>query len=83
MCRTTVGRVLAVEGRTSSSISTASAAARRLLVPDLAPGDLVLVGLGTVLGRVTAADLDALRALQAGRPTPAQRPPTSASQGAP
>ena len=31
--------------------------------PDIRPGDLVLVGLGAVLGRVEPADLDALNAL--------------------
>jgi hydrogenase maturation factor len=67
MCRSTVGRVLAIDG--GDAIVTFDGVERRastLLVPDLVPGDLVLIGLGTVLGRVSASDLDELRSLEAG-----------------
>lgn len=61
MCRTTVGRVLAIEdGEVLVDLDGLHRRALSLLVPDLAPGDLVLVGLGTVLGRVDADDRDAL-----------------------
>lgn len=61
MCRTTVGRVLAIEdGEVLVDLDGLHRRALSLLVPDLAPGDLVLVGLGTVLGRVDPDDRDAL-----------------------
>lgn len=70
MCRSTVARVIGLDG--SDAIVEFDGARRRasvLLTPDVAPGDLVLIGLGTVLGRVRPADLDALRALETGGST--------------
>lgn len=65
MCRTTVGRVLAIEdGEVLVDLDGLHRRALSLLVPDLAPGDLVLVGLGTVLGRVDPDDRDALDHIQ-------------------
>jgi hydrogenase maturation factor len=61
MCRTTVGEVIAIEG--DEAVVELGGLRRRaiaLMVPDLRPGELVLVGLGTVLGRVDAADRAAL-----------------------
>ena len=64
MCVTAVGRVLAVEdGEVVVELDGLRRRAMSLLVPDLAPGDLVLVGLGAVLGRVEAEDRDALEHL--------------------
>jgi len=61
MCVTAVGRVVAVEdGEVVVELDGLRRRAMSLLVPDLAPGDLVLVGLGAVLGRVEAEDRDAL-----------------------
>ena len=61
MCRTTVGRVLAIEhGAARGDLVCLHRRALSLLVPAPAPGDLVLVGLGTVLGRVDPDDRDAL-----------------------
>jgi hydrogenase maturation factor len=69
MCRTTVGRVVAVEdGMAVVDLGEMRRTALSLLVPDLAPGDLVLVGLGAVLGRVAPDDEAALAAIQ---PSPA------------
>jgi hydrogenase expression/formation protein HypC len=77
MCRSTVARVLALDGGDAIvEIDGARRRASMLLVPDLAPGDLVLIGLGTVLGRVSPADLDALRALEAGLPPTGPTPIT-------
>lgn len=73
MCRTTVGRVLAIEnGEVLVDLDGLHRRALSLLVPDLVPGDLVLVGLGTVLGRVDPDDRDALEHIQraAGMPPP-------------
>jgi HupF/HypC family. len=57
MCRTSVGRILAVEdGEVVVDLDGLQRRAISLMVPDLVPGDLVLVGLGTVLGRVDADD---------------------------
>ena len=65
MCVTAVGRVLAVEdGEVVVDLDGLHRRAMSLLVPDLEPGDLVLIGLGTVLGRVDAEDRDALDELQ-------------------
>lgn len=70
MCRSAVAIVHAVadgvaivdlEGGERRRAST-------LLLPDVAPGDAVLIGLGTILGRVDPTDLDALRALEADLP---------------
>ena len=83
MCRSTVARVLALDG--SDAVIEFDGVRRRasaLLVPDLVPGDLVLIGLGTVLGRVTTTDLEALRALEAGLPDTGPAPAMGASQGA-
>lgn len=61
MCRTSVGEVLEVEdGMAVVELDGVRRNAIALMVPDLAPGDLVLVGLGTVLGRVTPEDRAAL-----------------------
>ncbi len=62
MCQTSIGRVVAVED--GQAVVDLDGGMRRramsLMIPDLAPGDLVLVGLGTVLGRVDPEDRDAL-----------------------
>ncbi len=82
MCRTTVGRVLELDG--ADAIVELDGQRRRastLLVPDLEPGALVLVGLGTVLGRVSPSDLEALRALEAGLPIPDPGVALAASSG--
>ena len=65
MCRTTVGRVVAVEdGMAVVDLGDLRRRALSLMVPDLQPGDLVLVGLGAVLGRVAPDDEAALEAIQ-------------------
>jgi hydrogenase maturation factor len=70
MCRSTIARVISIDdGYAVVDLEGARRRASTLLVPDLAPGELVLIGLGTVLGRVEPADLEALRALEAGIPT--------------
>lgn len=78
MCRSTVARVLAVGA--SDAVVEFDGRERRastLLVPDVVPGDLVLIGLGAILGRVAPSDLEALRALETTLPpalaTPRQR----------
>ena len=77
MCMTTVGRVVAVEdGEVVVDLAGLQRRALSLLVPDLAPGDLVLVGLGAVLGRVESEDRDALEHLHR---TAADGPPLSSS----
>jgi hydrogenase maturation factor len=68
MCRSTVARVISIDG--DDAVVEFDGVHRRastLLVPDLVPGELVLIGLGTILGRVAPTDLDALRALEAGQ----------------
>jgi hydrogenase maturation factor len=73
MCRTTVGRVIAVEdGMAVVDLGEMRRTALALMVPDLAPGDLVLVGLGAVLGRVAPDDEAALDAIQRPRALPTQ-----------
>ena len=68
MCRTTVGTVISVgDGSVVVDLDGCHRSALALLVPDLTPGDVVLVGLGTVLGRVSPDDRRALDAL--GLPT--------------
>lgn len=70
MCRSTVARVVAIDG--AYAVVDSDGVERRasaILVPDLLPGDLVLIGLGAVLGRVTAADAAALRAIEPIRPS--------------
>ncbi len=65
MCQTSIGRVVAVED--GQAVVDLDGGLRRramsLMIPDLAPGDLVLVGLGTVLGRVDPEDRDALESI--------------------
>jgi hydrogenase maturation factor len=64
MCRTSVGEVLAVQdGVAIVDLDGVRRKAIALTVPDLVPGELVLVGLGTVLGRVRPEDRFALDAL--------------------
>ena len=62
MCQTSIGRVVAVED--GQAVVDLDGGVRRramsLMIPDLAPGDLVLIGLGTVLGRVDPEDRDVL-----------------------
>lgn len=71
MCRTTVGRVLSVgDGCAVVDLDGLRRTALTLLFPDLQVGEAVLVGLGTVLGRVTAEDHAALDALIADDPVP-------------
>jgi hydrogenase maturation factor len=74
MCQTAVGRVIAVEdGEAVVDLDGLRRRAICLMVPDLEPGDLVLVGLGAVLGRVEAVDRAALDRIQlqpTDRPTP-------------
>jgi hydrogenase maturation factor len=61
MCQTTIGRVIAVEGGVAQvDVGGQRRQAIALSIPDLLPGELVLVGLGTVLGRVDADDAAAL-----------------------
>ncbi len=76
MCQTSIGRVVAVQD--GQAVVDLDGGQRRnamsLMIPDLAPGDLVLVGLGTVLGRVDPDDRDALETIglpPAGSPTTA------------
>jgi hydrogenase maturation factor len=67
MCQTAVGQVLAVEdGEVLVDLGGLERRALSLMVPDLKPGDLVLVGLGAVLGRVEPADRAALERIQRG-----------------
>lgn len=79
MCRTTVARVLSIEdGEAVVDLDGLHRRALTLLVPDLIPGDLVLVGLGIVLGRVDPADRDVLDHLQASATQlPFPQPPRS------
>ena len=83
MCRSTVACVIALDG--DDAVVEFDGVRRRasaLFVPGLLPGEHVLIGLGTVLGRVTATDLDALRALEAGLPDTGPAPVPGAMQGA-
>jgi hydrogenase maturation factor len=64
MCRTTVGTIVSIgDGTAVVDLDGVERQAVALLIPDLRPGELVLVGLGTVLGRVTEDDRAALHAL--------------------
>jgi hydrogenase maturation factor len=64
MCLTTVARVVSVEsGVALVDLDGVRRQAISLSIPDLRPGELVLVGLGTVLGRVDADDHAVLQAL--------------------
>ncbi len=66
MCRSTIGRVISVEdGYAVVDLEGVRRRASTLLVPDVRADELVLIGLGSVLGRVEPADLEALRALEA------------------
>ena len=61
MCRTAVGLVIAIEdGAAVVDLDGVHRRAISLLEPDVQPGDLVLVGLGTILGLVEPADRAAL-----------------------
>ncbi len=65
MCLTSIGVVVAVDG--GEAVVNLAGLHRRaisLTVPDLQPGDHVLVGLGAVLGRVDDADRAALERLE-------------------
>lgn len=82
MCRSTVARVVALDG--SDAIVEFDGVQRRasaMVVPDLSPGDLVLIGLGTVLGRVSTADLEALRAIESRAPQAAPQAGSTPSPG--
>jgi hypothetical protein len=69
MCRSTIALVLTVsDGWADIEMDRQTRRAATLLIPDLRPGERVLVGLGTVLARVDEADAAALRALQDGLP---------------
>jgi len=64
MCRTTIGRVLSVEdGVATVDLDGLQRSAIALSIPDLRAGELVLVGLGVVLGRVDPHDGAELAAL--------------------
>jgi len=64
MCRTSVGEVVALEdGVAVVDLDGVRRKAISLTIPDLAMGELVLVGLGTVLGRVTPEDRAALESI--------------------
>ena len=80
MCVTAVGRVVAVEdGEVVVDLAGLHRRALSLLVPGLEPGDLVLVGLGAVLGRVETEDRDALDHLHraAAEGSPVTQPSTT------
>jgi hydrogenase maturation factor len=75
MCRSTVGRVRSVsDGWAVVEIDGVVRRASAVLIPDLRRGDRVLIGLGTVLGRVDDADAAALQALERGLGTTASLP---------
>lgn len=75
MCRTTIGRVEAVaDGVAVVDLDGLRRQAISLAIPDLQPGELVLVGLGTVLGRVTPEDRAALDRLEVPTDQPTRRP---------
>ena len=75
MCQTTVGRVISVDaGMAVVDLDGRRRQAISISYPDLRPDELVLVGLGTVLGRVSPDDHAALEALT-GRPTPPDTTP--------
>lgn len=77
MCRTSVGQVLEVgDGEVLVDLDGLRRHAMSLMVPGLKPGDLVLVGLGAVLGRVEPEDRDALERLQRPPADPRQALPT-------
>lgn len=78
MCRTAVGRVVALgDGEVLVDLDGLRRRALSLLVPDLVPGDVVLVGLGAVLGRVSAADRDAFDQLHRSVGDPPAADPTT------
>jgi hydrogenase maturation factor len=75
MCRTAIGQVISVEdGEAIVDLDGLSRRALALMVPDLRPGDLVLVGLGTVLGRVEPEDRAALDRIQPSTSRPSMSP---------
>jgi hydrogenase assembly chaperone HypC/HupF len=66
MCRSTVARVVALDG--TDAVVDFDGVHRRAtttFVPEVQPGDHVLIGLGAVLGIVAPADVAALRDLEA------------------
>ena len=68
MCQTTVGRVVSVDsGMAVVDLDGRLRQAISISIPDLCPDELVLVGLGTVLGRVAPDDHAALEALTGAR----------------
>ena len=82
MCRTAVGLVIAIEdGAAVVDLDGWHRRAISLLVPDVQPGDLVLVGLGAILGRVEPADQAALEDIRNGtlvsRPSHPQHEPST------
>jgi len=75
MCLTSIGVVVALDG--GEAVVDLAGMQRRAFawtVPDLQPGDIVLVGLGTILGRVDEADRAVLERLE---PPPSIRLTTS------
>jgi hydrogenase maturation factor len=77
VCRTSVGVVIAVEdGEAVVDLDGLRRRAMSLMVPDLRPGDVVLVGLGTVLGRVEPRDRAALDRINRTDLAPGVRLPT-------
>jgi hydrogenase expression/formation protein HypC len=61
MCITVPGRVLAVDGADAIvDIDGRTRRATRLLVPEVRPGDWVIVGSGAVLRRLRAAEATAI-----------------------
>lgn len=66
VCRSTVARVVALDG--TDAVVDFDGVRRRAttaFVPEVRPGDHVLIGLGAVLGIVAPADVAALRDLEA------------------
>jgi hydrogenase maturation factor len=85
VCRSTIARVIAVEGAVAVvEFDGVRRRASTLATPDVAVGDDVLIGLGVVLGRVAPADVAALDALArptAGSTTPIPDPLERTHQG--
>ncbi len=70
MCVSTVGRVVAIDGdHAIVDLGEVTRRAQTLLLPDVAVGDEVLLGLGAILGRVDGADRRRLDLLRSGKPT--------------
>lgn len=86
MCRSTVAIVRSVAGDVAV-VELDTGERRRactLAVPDVTAGEAVLIGLGTILGRVGPTDLAALRAIEAASPGggPPPAPIPGEAQGA-